>query len=85
MMICFLLYQINPTAINKFNSSFKTKNQEGDYWDTFLRLNFDLDKRNQKFKTSKGYRSIYNTEIPLISDSYTFQIIILINILQNFT
>ena len=45
--------------------------QEGDYWDTFLNLDFDYDKRNQKFQTTKGYRSIYNLDIPLISDTNT--------------
>ena len=45
--------------------------QEGDYWDTFLNLDFDYDKRNQKFQTTKGYRSIFNLDIPLISDTST--------------
>ena len=45
--------------------------QEGDYWDTFLNLDFDYDKRNQKFQTTKGYRSIYNLDIPLISNTNT--------------
>ena len=45
--------------------------QEGDYWDTFLNLDFDYDKRNQKFQTTKGFRSIFNFDIPLISDTST--------------
>ena len=45
--------------------------QEGDYLDTFLNLDFDYDKRNQKFQTTKGYRSIYNLDIPLISKTNT--------------
>ncbi len=45
--------------------------QEGDYWDTFLNLDFDYDKRNQKFQTTKGFRSIYNLDLPLISETNT--------------
>ena len=48
------------------------KTQEGDYFDSFLRLSLDYDKRNQKFQTSDGFRSIYSTNLPLISESYTF-------------
>ena len=48
------------------------KKQEGDYWDSFLNLNFKYDKRNQKFKTSKGYYNRYSTGIPLISENNTF-------------
>ena len=47
------------------------KTQDGDYWDTFLKLNFDNDKRNQKFQTSDGYRSFYAIDIPLVSDTNT--------------
>ena len=47
------------------------KTQEGDYWDSFLKLDFDNDKRNQKFQTSDGYRSFYSLDIPLISDTNT--------------
>ena len=43
--------------------------QEGNYWDSFLKLDFIQDKRNQKFKTSKGYLSSYNLDIPIISDT----------------
>ena len=45
--------------------------QEGDYWDTFLSLDFDYDKRNQKFQTTKGFRSIYSLDLPLISKTNT--------------
>ena len=34
-------------------------------------MDFDYDKRNQKFQTTKGYRSIYNLDIPLISNTNT--------------
>ncbi len=47
------------------------KTQEGNYWDSFLKLDFDQDKRNQKFQTSDGYRSYYSIDIPLVSDTNT--------------
>ena len=47
------------------------KTQDGNYWDTFLRFDFDHDKRNQKFQTSEGYRSYYSLDLPLISDTNT--------------
>ena len=53
------------------SASAKQKKQEGDYWDSFLNFNFDLDKRNQKFKTSSGYRSSYGIDLPIVSDSNT--------------
>ena len=47
------------------------KKQEGNYWDTFLRINFDYDKRNQKFQTTDGFRSNYFINLPLISETNT--------------
>jgi outer membrane protein insertion porin family len=47
------------------------KAQQGDYWDTFVNLDFTLDKRNQKFKPSDGYRNSYNIQLPVISDTNT--------------
>ena len=44
------------------------KKQTGNYWDTYLNLDFDLDKRNQKFQTSSGYRSYYSLDVPFISE-----------------
>jgi len=52
-------------------ASTRQKAQTGNYFDTFVRFNFDLDKRNRKFKTSDGYRSNYNIQLPVISDSNT--------------
>ena len=52
--------------------------QAGDYFDTYVRFNFDYDKRNQKFKTSDGFRSLY-LDLPVISktntvtNSYTYK------------
>ena len=52
------------------------KKQKGNYFDNFLKLEFDNDKRNQKFQPSEGYRVLYQTDIPLISDSNTFSNVI---------
>jgi len=55
------------------------KKQRGDYWDSYLKLDFDYDKRNQKYQTSSGFRNFYSIDIPLISEtntlinSYNFQ------------
>ena len=47
------------------------KTQDGNYWDTFLNLDFDYDKRNQKFEATDGYRTLFSTDLPLISDTNT--------------
>ena len=47
------------------------KKLAGNYWDTFLKMSIDLDKRNSKFKPSEGYRSRYFTDIPIISETNT--------------
>ena len=52
-------------------ASARQKTQEGDYIDGFIKVNFDYDKRNQKFQTTDGFRSIYGVNLPYISDSYT--------------
>ena len=54
------------------NASETQKKQEGDYWDSFLKFNLFYDKRNQKFKTSKGFFNSYKSNVPLISESNTF-------------
>ena len=53
-------------------ASAKQKKQSGSYWDTFTSISFDLDKRNQKFKTTDGYRSSFTTDIPIITKTNTF-------------
>ena len=52
-------------------ASARQKKQEGDYFDTFLKTTFDYDRRNQKFKTSDGFRSFYSLDLPIISDNNT--------------
>lgn len=47
--------------------------QEGNYWDSFLKFNFNYDKRNQKFQTSDGFKSFYSLDLPIISDTNTIK------------
>ena len=53
------------------SASERQKSQKGNYFDSFASIKFDYDKRNQKFQTSKGYRSVYDLKLPLISDTNT--------------
>ena len=53
------------------SASVTQQSQEGDYWDTFVKINFDYDKRNQKFKTTDGFRSSYYLDLPIISKTNT--------------
>ena len=55
------------------NASERQKKQEGNYWDTFVNFNFDYDKRNQKFKTTDGFRSTYGIDLPVVSDTNTLK------------
>ena len=55
------------------SASARQKRQEGDYWDSFLKLDFDYDKRNQKFQTTNGFRSFYSVDIPMISETNTLK------------
>ena len=52
-------------------ASTRQRSQEGNYWDTFVLINADYDKRNQKYQTSEGFRSFYSLDFPLISDTNT--------------
>ncbi len=53
-------------------ASDKLKKQEGDYIDTTFRYALDLDKRNQRFQTTDGFRSRFTQSIPITSDDYAF-------------
>ena len=55
------------------SASDKQKAQEGNYWDSFVNLDFNYDKRNQKFQTSSGFRSFYSIDMPIISDTNTLK------------
>ena len=52
-------------------ASASQKKQTGNYFDSFLKFDFDLDKRNQKFRPSDGYYSNYDISLPVISDNNT--------------
>ena len=64
-------------AISVSNESLETtsdasaayKKQEGSYFDTTFAYGLTLDKRNQKFQTTDGYRSSWFQELPLISNT----------------
>ena len=51
------------------SASTRQKAQAGNYWDTFLNVDLDYDKRNQKYKTSDGFRSFYAVNLPVISEN----------------
>ena len=63
----------NFYEVIKTNSSASQaqQDQQGNYWDTFLNLDFNYDKRNQKFQTSSGFRSFYSLDLPVISERKT--------------
>lgn len=46
------------------------KKQAGDFFDTYFIYSLDYDKRNQKYRTSNGYRTIFLQELPIISDGF---------------
>ena len=52
-------------------ASTRQKAQEGSYWDSFLQIDADYDKRNQKYQTTDGFRSFYSVDVPLISKTNT--------------
>ncbi len=52
-------------------ASARQKKQAGNYLDFFVNLDLDYDKRNQVFKTSDGFRSRYDLNLPVLSDTNT--------------
>ena len=53
------------------SASTRQKTQEGNYFDSFLGLDFNYDKRNQKFQTTGGFFSNYSIDLPIISETNT--------------
>ena len=49
------------------------KKQEGNYWDSFIILDMNYDKRNQKFQTNSGFKSFYSVDLPIISETNTIK------------
>jgi outer membrane protein insertion porin family len=54
-------------------ASASQKKQKGNYWDSFLNLEFIYDKRNQKFQTTSGFKSYYSLDLPILSDNNTLK------------
>ena len=52
-------------------ASARQKKQKGSYFDTYLKFDINYDKRNQKFKTSDGFLSLYSVDLPVLSDTNT--------------
>ena len=55
------------------SASQSQQDQKGNYWDSFLNMNFDYDKRNQKFQTSSGFKSYYSLGLPIVSENNTLK------------
>ena len=53
------------------SASTRQKKQEGNYFDSFIGLDFFYDKRNQKYQTTNGFFSAYNMNMPVLSDTNT--------------
>ena len=53
------------------SASTRQKTQAGNYFDSFLGLDFNYDKRNQKFQTTSGFFSNYGLNLPIISETNT--------------
>ncbi len=51
------------------SASTRQKSQAGNYWDTFLNLDLNYDKRNQKFRPTDGFKSSYSVNLPVISEN----------------
>ncbi len=51
------------------SASTRQKSQAGNYWDTFINLNLNYDKRNQKYRTTDGFLSSYSVNLPIISEN----------------
>ena len=53
------------------SASARQKLQKGNYWDSFIFIDLDYDKRNQKYQPSDGFRSFYAIDLPIISETNT--------------
>ena len=55
------------------SASDSQKKQAGNYFDSFLSLDFNYDKRNQKFATTDGFFSNYSLDLPVVSKTNTIK------------
>ena len=53
------------------SASTRQKKQDGNYFDSFVGLDFFYDKRNQKYQTTSGFFSNYSINMPVVSDTNT--------------
>ena len=53
------------------SASERQKKQDGNYFDSFVGLDFLYDKRNQKYQTTSGFFSNYSMSVPILSDTNT--------------
>ena len=53
------------------SASAKQKKQDGNYFDSFIGVDFLFDKRNQRYQTTSGFFSNYNVNMPILSDTNT--------------
>ena len=53
------------------SASSSQKKQDGNYFDSYIGLDFFYDKRNQKYQTTSGFFSAYNVDVPILSDTNT--------------
>ncbi len=68
----------SPTLSNYYEeittnskASAAKKKQEGNYLDIFLNYNISLNKLNQNFNPTDGYRIKFTQELPIYSEDYT--------------
>ena len=54
-------------------ASSSQRDQAGNFFDSFLSLDFNYDKRNQKFATTNGFFSNYSLDIPVVSKTNTLK------------
>ncbi len=53
------------------SASAKQKKQDGNYFDSFIGVDFLYDKRNQRYQTTSGFFSNYSLDMPILSDTNT--------------
>ena len=68
-----LKFKLYETISTNSSASERQKAQAGNYWDTFVKLDLNYDKRNQKFQTSSGFKTYYSLDLPIISDTNTIK------------
>jgi len=55
------------------SASASIKKQKGSFFDTYINYTLDYDKRDQKFRTSNGYRSRFTQSVPVLSESFALK------------